>query len=383
MELIRFADGSAWDVAAVKARVAQGGGGDDTLYGDAGANALDGLEGQDTLYGRGGDDTLAGGAGNDQLFGEDGNDGLDGGAGADTLYGGNGNDALAGGADGDTLMGDAGDDALSGGAGNDSLTGGAGSDSYSFNLGDGQDTLNNYDPGAAKTDALVFGAGIAAADVKAARSGDNLILTVANGADKVTVLNYFNADAAGPYKVELIRFADGTAWDVAAVKARVAQPVTQAASAERPLPVPERATTHATQSASAAPTAPAIGLDLQTLSTNDTDRIPDAIRLGASYGGNRPSGLDRHSLLAWLGYDPSRPQTESIDTQTDGFEEDSFWCRGGRVYRYCDKSQPASSDVDRLISAMAAFAPDRAPQNPSMDENAYQRKIDYLIAPSL
>jgi Ca2+-binding RTX toxin-like protein len=64
----------------------------DQLYGDAGANRIDGGGGDDHLYGRAGSDELYGGAGNDHLYAEDDNDILDGGVGNDALHGGSGAD---------------------------------------------------------------------------------------------------------------------------------------------------------------------------------------------------------------------------------------------------------------------------------------------------
>ncbi|BAG02680.1 Calx-beta domain-containing protein [Microcystis aeruginosa] len=74
------------------------------------------------LKGGGGNDTISGNAGFDRIYGEDGNDVLNGGVGNDQLYGGNGNDLL---------NGDSGDDYFTGDEGNnDTINGGAGSDSY-------------------------------------------------------------------------------------------------------------------------------------------------------------------------------------------------------------------------------------------------------------
>jgi Ca2+-binding RTX toxin-like protein len=62
------------------------------------------------------------------MFGDSGADVMEGGTGADVMYGGSDNDQLNGGAGEDTLQGDAGDDTLIGGAGSDSLWGVAGND---------------------------------------------------------------------------------------------------------------------------------------------------------------------------------------------------------------------------------------------------------------
>ena len=102
-------------------------GGDDTVFGDlcdvraklaaaqaaAGGNdTLSGGTGNDALYGAGGADKLLGDDGNDRLYGGAGNDSLAGGKGKDALDGGAGNDKLAGGADTNTYKGGAGDDAV-------------------------------------------------------------------------------------------------------------------------------------------------------------------------------------------------------------------------------------------------------------------------------
>ncbi|TBU81893.1 hypothetical protein DNK44_26080, partial [Pseudomonas dryadis] len=118
-----------------------------------------------TLQGGGRPDFLFGEAGNDRLYGNAGADFLDGGEGNDRLYGGDGNDILYGGAGNDTLNGEAGNDILDGGAGNDGLNGGLGSDTYRFSRGWGQDTINNYDTGTDKTDAIEFAADIAPDDI--------------------------------------------------------------------------------------------------------------------------------------------------------------------------------------------------------------------------
>jgi len=221
LEQIRFADGTAWDVAAVKALVQQSTSGNDTLYGYATADTLSGGAGNDTINGYAGDDTLDGGAGNDNLTGGDGADTLIGGDGNDYLYGSNGNDTLLGGAGSDYLYGEAGNDILDGGAGNDSLSGGDGSDTYRFARGWGQDSISNYDTSAGKTDAIEFAAGISASDIVATRSGDSLVLSLKGTNDTITVSSYFSADGTSGYKLEQIRFADGTAWDYATTKSKV------------------------------------------------------------------------------------------------------------------------------------------------------------------
>ncbi|EDX82843.1 FG-GAP repeat domain protein [Synechococcus sp. PCC 7335] len=146
-----------------------GSNGDDTLDGGRGRDTLFGGNGNDTLIGRADNDTLDGGKGNDTLDGGKGNDTLDGGRGRDVLFGGNGNDTLIGRADNDTLDGGKGNDLLDGGRGNDLLTGGSGRD---FLLGnDGDDTI----VGGGNNDTLTGGNG-----------RDTFVLSLGNGIDTIT-----------------------------------------------------------------------------------------------------------------------------------------------------------------------------------------------------
>jgi len=161
---------------------------DDTLFGDDGANQLNGRHGDDNLYGRRGADILVGGRGLDYLYGERGSDTLMGGAGNDALFGGPGADILDGGsgdfdfagywgaasgvtvdlefgvglageADGDTLSGIEGlvgsmfADVLFGGLGNDVIGGLDGADTLAGDVGN--DVVN----GGGGVDAMYGGVG--------------------------------------------------------------------------------------------------------------------------------------------------------------------------------------------------------------------------------
>ncbi|MGB7413226.1 MAG: calcium-binding protein, partial [Thermosynechococcaceae cyanobacterium] len=173
-----------------------GGGGNDTIIGDAANNDLRGEGGNDFIEGGGGNDTLFGGAGNDTVQGGDGNDlvfvrdfnGIDifrGGRGIDTLFlqpsdnrnllinvrggfvgdsrvggqnftgferivGGGGNDTITGDAANNDLRGEAGNDFIEGGSGNDTLLGGAGNDTLIGGAG------NDLVLGGAGQDRFVF-----------------------------------------------------------------------------------------------------------------------------------------------------------------------------------------------------------------------------------
>jgi Ca2+-binding RTX toxin-like protein len=76
---------------------ANGGSGNDTIYGNDAPNSLTGRSGTDGIVGLKGNDYLSGGAGNDFLDGRDDNDYVEGGENNDTLIGLGGNDTLWGG----------------------------------------------------------------------------------------------------------------------------------------------------------------------------------------------------------------------------------------------------------------------------------------------
>jgi Ca2+-binding RTX toxin-like protein len=136
----------------------------DDLWGNDGANVINGMAGNDTLKGFGGDDTLNGEAGVDTMFGALGNDTylVDNAGDIVRENGGQGNDTvrasvsyvltagadvetlrttsdagtatinLTGNANGNVVIGNIGNNRLGGGGGNDQLTGGNGQDEFLF-----------------------------------------------------------------------------------------------------------------------------------------------------------------------------------------------------------------------------------------------------------
>ncbi len=133
-----------------------GGGGNDTIFGGPGNNAIDGGAKDDDLWGGHGNDTIfggvgaspasgvacelktaigtiylaKGGSGDDSIYGEDGADCINAGSGEDTIMGGDGNDTLIGGNHADILDGGPGDDHIDGGWHTDECVGGGGSDTF-------------------------------------------------------------------------------------------------------------------------------------------------------------------------------------------------------------------------------------------------------------
>jgi Ca2+-binding RTX toxin-like protein len=200
-----------------------GGSENDELWGGVGNDLLDGGSGADQLVGGTGDDKLFGGVDADVLDGGEGNDQLFGDSGADQLFGGDGNDVLDSGVDADLIAAGAGDDTIVSGSGADVVIAGAGNDSIStdvdadfidagtgvdtinagsgadfivagtgndtidagqdqdiiaFNRGDGADTVLTS---SWQRDTLSLGGGIKYADLSLSKTGNNLVLNLAQG----------------------------------------------------------------------------------------------------------------------------------------------------------------------------------------------------------
>jgi Ca2+-binding RTX toxin-like protein len=160
IELVKFHDGTTWDVAELESRATiVSTEGNDLIYGSGDADLIQGVGGSDTIYGQQGDDTLDGGAGDDSLFG------------------------------------------------------GEGDDSYIFGVGSGHDSV--YDDDLAYN--IRISAGLSPSDVIVTRDQSGLHLVVNGGADKLTLVDWF----AGASGVLEVAFADGTVWDTDTVESRI------------------------------------------------------------------------------------------------------------------------------------------------------------------
>jgi hypothetical protein len=175
--------------------------------GNALANALAGNDANNVLSGGDGADLLWGGAGNDTLQGGLGNDLLQGGLGNDTLTDTSGNALLDGGAGTDTLVGGAGRDFFIGGAGADTITTGGGADLIAFNRGGGADIVN---ASTGADDTLSLGGGIAYADLKLRKAGQDLVLDAGAG-DQITLRNWYQTGVNNKSVVNLQMVADAMA----------------------------------------------------------------------------------------------------------------------------------------------------------------------------
>jgi len=155
-DLIDGGDGDEYIDASTGGDTIFGADGNDNMRGGDGNDVIDGGAGDEYIEGNLGDDVLVGGAGTDDLRGGDGNDDLDGGDGDDYLEAGQGDDVVFGGAGNDDLRGNDGDDQLWGNAGNDIMIGGAGSDNFLYDVGDGLDTVSDFNANPGDNDTVAL-----------------------------------------------------------------------------------------------------------------------------------------------------------------------------------------------------------------------------------
>ena len=148
------------------------------------------------------------------ITGTDNNDTLTGGNFGDTLTGNDGDDVIDGGAGNDTLKGNSGNDTLIGGKGNDRLEGSYGDDTYIWNLGDGFDTIYDYNGGNTDNDTIKFGEGISFEDLSFERDGNSLIIYVNNDRTQgIKIQDHYSSYS----QVEKLEFADGTIVETSSV----------------------------------------------------------------------------------------------------------------------------------------------------------------------
>jgi predicted extracellular nuclease len=187
---------------------------EDVIWGTNGDDLLVGGKEDTTIYGRGGNDTIAGGLGNDVIFGGDGDDILRGdrnssnpggrkggddiifgGAGNDRIAGKGGNDRLFGGEGDDQIWGDDGDDFLRGGLGNDILigdnfSGGQGRDTFVLAIGEGTDTILDFELG---IDFIGLADGLSFGQLAFVQQGNHTQIQV--GSETLAILNNVDANA--------------------------------------------------------------------------------------------------------------------------------------------------------------------------------------------
>ena len=79
-------------------------------------------------------------------------------------------------------------------------------------MGDGNDTINNYDSSTWSKDKIKYGEGIKPEDIELQRNGNDLILKNIVTGDSVTLQKYYY-DSYGRYAIGSIEFMDGTVWN--------------------------------------------------------------------------------------------------------------------------------------------------------------------------
>jgi Ca2+-binding RTX toxin-like protein len=119
----------------------------------------------------------------------------------------------------DTINAGAGNDIIVGGTGADTLTGSEGSDIYLWNLGDGNDIIDDYTYNKLKyqqTGVLKFGEGIDPANVELTRVNNDAVFIIGETGERITVQNWY---ASGDAQLTSVEFSNGTVWTTADINA--------------------------------------------------------------------------------------------------------------------------------------------------------------------
>ncbi|MDJ0743307.1 MAG: spondin domain-containing protein [Xenococcaceae cyanobacterium MO_167.B27] len=174
--------------------------GDDQILAGAGDDTVEGGAGRDHILGNRGDDYLLGNRGRDVILGGAGDDTVEGGAGRDQILGNRGDDYLLGNRGRDVILGGAGDDLIDGGKGNDRISGNSGADQFVLRLGDGRDTILDYQDNVdsfALADGLEFEQltitqGVGEAVISVTETNEELAVIFGANADNITVEDFTN-----------------------------------------------------------------------------------------------------------------------------------------------------------------------------------------------
>ncbi|NLT10585.1 MAG: hemolysin, partial [Ruminococcus sp.] len=117
----------------------------------------------------------------------------------------------------DEIYGYAGNDTIVGGKGNDMLYGADGNDTYIFNLGDGNDTIDEYNT-SSSSDRIVFGEGITVEDITISRENDDIIIHIGDNGDSIRICDFYYRAWGNDYRVEVFEFTDGNVSSIDCVQ---------------------------------------------------------------------------------------------------------------------------------------------------------------------
>ncbi|HBK23540.1 MAG TPA: hypothetical protein DDZ60_13840 [Planktothrix sp. UBA10369] len=126
------------------------------------------------------------------LFGNEGADILDGCAGNDTLYGGSGNDSLIGGIGDDLLLGD---------TGNDTLIGGSGQDIFGLSINSESDLILDFNIG---SDSLGLSKGLTFDQLTLNQQGNTAIISLTNTGEELARLNGIDINLISSNQFQII-----------------------------------------------------------------------------------------------------------------------------------------------------------------------------------
>ncbi|MGD9917686.1 MAG: calcium-binding protein [Paenirhodobacter sp.] len=199
------------------------------VSGTAGGDLIALEDGDALANGFGGDDTIFGGTGNDSFSGGEGNDLLYGGIGNDTIHGGAGDDMIDGGWSEDFIIADGGNDTIYGGLDHDFIMA---LDSSGSLWIDGGDALDEISVMHGTGDDTIFGGGGDDRITLFTEYDSAFTVTGGEGRDAIDIETASGTRVAGGYTVHVTDFTLG--------EDRVTWGAEQSASAARPFTLSEQ-----------------------------------------------------------------------------------------------------------------------------------------------
>ena len=119
----------------------------------------------------------------------------------------------------DYLYGSSGDDVLDGGTGQDQLLGGQGNDTYLFRRESGYDLVHNLKGVVGETDVVQLAPDVMPSEVRLTHmDGSSLEIHIAGTDSLMEALDQFDPVNGKYYRINEIRFADGTVWNEAKIR---------------------------------------------------------------------------------------------------------------------------------------------------------------------
>ena len=256
------------------------------------------------------------------------------------------------------------------------VTGGTGNDTYVFGAGGGQDSITDSDSTAGNIDTIKI-VGKLPTEVTLSRSisgntvTNDLVIAINGTADKLTVTNYF---LSNQYKIEQVKFDNGTTWTTTDLNAASAIPtVTTLTGTTGSDAIDLRNAVNTTVTGFAGNDTYLFGAGAGQDTINDTDSTA-----GNTDSATFASGIANDQL--WFRHVANNLEVSIIGTSDKMTIQNWYTGSANHVeqFKTFDNKLLLDTSVENLVQAMAAFTPPAAGQTTLPP--AYQTALAPVLA---